>query len=45
VPGQAFFVDGSGQNTIRLAFSRETPEKIEEGIQRLGKVLSLESGV
>jgi len=43
VPGQAFFVDGSGRNTMRLAFSRETPEKIEEGIKRLGEVLSLGS--
>jgi len=40
VPGQAFFVDDSGKNTMRLAFSRETPEKIQEGIKRLGIVLS-----
>jgi 2-aminoadipate transaminase len=42
VPGEAFFVDGSGKNTLRLAFSRETPENIREGIKRLGGVLSLE---
>jgi 2-aminoadipate transaminase len=39
VPGDAFFVDGSGKNTMRLAFCRETPEKITEGIRRLGEVL------
>ena len=39
VPGDAFFVDGSGNNTMRLAFCRETPEKIIEGIKRLGQVL------
>jgi 2-aminoadipate transaminase len=39
VPGQPFFVDGSGANTMRLAYSKETPEKITEGITRLGRVL------
>ncbi|MCT8159119.1 PLP-dependent aminotransferase family protein [Pseudoruegeria sp. SHC-113] len=39
VPGGAFFADGSGRNTLRLSFSRATPEKIETGMQRLGKVL------
>jgi 2-aminoadipate transaminase len=39
VPGEAFFVDGTGQNTIRLAFCRETPEKINESIKRLGAFL------
>jgi 2-aminoadipate transaminase len=39
VPGQPFFVDGSGANTLRLAYSKETPEKISEGIARLGRVL------
>jgi len=39
VPGAAAFVDGGGQNTIRLAFSLATPEKIEEGIQRLAAVV------
>jgi len=36
VPGQPFFVDGSGANTLRLAFSKETETNIEEGIRRLG---------
>ena len=39
VPGQPFFVDESGANTLRLAFSKETPEKITEGIERMCRVL------
>jgi 2-aminoadipate transaminase len=39
VPGSPFFDDGSGKNTMRLNFSNATPEKIEEGIARLGKVI------
>ncbi len=39
VPGQAFFPDGSGANTIRLSFSNSDEATIREGIQRLGNVL------
>jgi len=39
VPGQEFFPDGSGKNTMRLNFSNAAPEKIEEGIRRMGEVL------
>jgi len=39
VPGQEFFADGSGKNTIRLNFSNASPEKIEEGVRRMGEVL------
>ncbi|MGD0309758.1 MAG: PLP-dependent aminotransferase family protein [Acidobacteriota bacterium] len=39
VPGTAFYDDGSGKNTMRLNFSNATPEKIEEGIARLGAVI------
>lgn len=39
VPGNAFYVDGSGNNTLRLNFSNADQEMIEEGIRRLGKVL------
>jgi 2-aminoadipate transaminase len=39
VIGSAFFVDGSGHDTIRLSFSAPTPERIEEGIKRLAGVL------
>ncbi len=39
VPGTSFFPAGDGRNTMRLNFSNATPEAIEEGIARLGKVL------
>lgn len=39
VPGTPFFPTGGGHNTMRLNFSNATPEKIREGISRLGKVL------
>jgi 2-aminoadipate transaminase len=40
VPGQPFYVDGSGANTLRLAYSKEPPEKISEGIARLCAMLT-----
>jgi len=42
VPGQPFFADGSGQNTMRLCFSLATLEELEEGIRRLGTVVKEE---
>jgi len=39
VPGRAFYVDGGGDNTLRLNFSNSDEEKIEEGIRRLAKVI------
>lgn len=39
VPGQAFFADGSGANTIRLSFSCASEEMIDEGIRRLGGLI------
>ena len=39
VPGEFFFVDGSGQNTMRLNFSFSNPEKINDGIARLGRAI------
>ena len=39
VPGANFFSDGSGTGTMRLNYSNSTPERIEEGIRRLGSVL------
>jgi len=39
VPGAPFFVDGSGRNTMRLAFAKENDERIREGIERLAAVL------
>ena len=40
VPGQEFFPDGSGGNTARFNFSNASPENIDEGIRRMGKVLA-----
>ncbi|WP_114390939.1 PLP-dependent aminotransferase family protein [Notoacmeibacter marinus] len=40
VPGQAFFADGSGANTIRLSFSCAGDEMIEEGMARLGRLIA-----
>jgi len=38
VPGAPFYADpADGWNTFRLNFSGATPDKIEEGMQRLGK--------
>jgi 2-aminoadipate transaminase len=39
VPGQEFFPDGSGRNTMRMNFSSTSLENIEEGIKRMGGVL------
>ena len=36
VPGISFFAEGGVHNTMRLNFSYATPEKINEGIARLG---------
>ena len=38
VPGQAFFSDGSGGNTLRLNFSNADEAVIEEGMTRLARV-------
>jgi 2-aminoadipate transaminase len=35
VAGAPFFVDGSGTNTLRLAFSLASPDRIVEGVSRL----------
>jgi len=40
VPGHAFFADGSGANTMRLSFSNADEASIEEGIKRLGRLIS-----
>lgn len=44
IPGQPFYVDDSGANTIRLAFSSESEENIREGIQKLGRFLQTRTG-
>lgn len=40
VPGHAFFADGSGSNTMRLSFSRTDEAGIDEGIARLGRLVT-----
>lgn len=39
VPGNPFYVDGGGNNTLRLNFSNSDEEQIEEGIKRLAKIM------
>ena len=39
VTGDAFYVDGSGQNTLRLSFSAPTPDRIRAGVSRLAATL------
>ena len=39
VPGRAFYIDGGGENTLRLNFSNSDEEKIEKGIMRLAEVI------
>jgi 2-aminoadipate transaminase len=38
IPGGPFFVDGSGRNTMRLTFAKESDSRIREGAARLAKV-------
>jgi DNA-binding transcriptional MocR family regulator len=40
VPGKAFFADGSGANTLRMSYSCANEEMIEEGMKRLGRLIS-----
>jgi len=40
VPGQAFFTDGGGANTLRLNFSNADEERIQEGMRRLSRVFA-----
>ncbi len=39
VPGQAFFADWSGANTLRLSFSCADEAMIDEGIRRLARLV------
>jgi 2-aminoadipate transaminase len=45
VAGEAFFVNGAGHNVVRLSFSAPTPERIDEGVARLGRAVRAELGV
>jgi 2-aminoadipate transaminase len=42
VPGTAFYPDGGRPNTMRLNFSNAQPERIREGIARLGRAMKAE---
>ena len=39
VPGTPFFADGSGRDSLRLAFSKVGDDVIEEGVRRLAGVI------
>jgi 2-aminoadipate transaminase len=39
VPGQSFFADGKGANTIRLNYTSTDASQMEEGIRRMGKLI------
>jgi len=39
VSGDAFYVNGSGQQQIRLSFSAPSPERIDEGVRRLAATI------
>jgi 2-aminoadipate transaminase len=39
IPGGPFFVDGSGRNTMRLTFAKESDERIRTGIAKLAAVV------
>jgi DNA-binding transcriptional MocR family regulator len=38
IPGAPFFVDGSGRNTMRLTFAKESDARIREGVAKLAGV-------
>lgn len=40
VPGDAFYCDGSGTSTMRLSYCTSRPERIREGVARLGRALA-----
>ena len=42
VPGTAFFADGFGSWSMRLAYCYPTPERIREGVKALGGVIRTE---
>jgi len=44
VPGDPFYVDGGGENTLRLNYSNSNPEQIETGIIKLSKAIKKMSG-
>jgi len=44
VPGTPFYPNGGGKNAMRLNYSNAQPDKIKEGIERLGRAMLREFG-
>jgi 2-aminoadipate transaminase len=42
INGTVFHADGSGKDTLRLNFSNESEERIQEGIKKLGNLFKAE---
>ncbi len=42
VPGTGFYADQQGSRNLRLSFCYPTPERIKEGVRRLGEVIRQE---
>ncbi len=40
IPGGPFFIDGSGANTMRLTFAKESDERIRLGVARLREIFA-----
>jgi len=40
IPGQPFFVDGSGSNTLRLSFSNVSDDNIELGLEKISRLIA-----
>jgi DNA-binding transcriptional MocR family regulator len=43
VPGTGFYADGQGRRSLRLSYCYPEPDRIREGVRRLGSVLAAES--
>jgi 2-aminoadipate transaminase len=39
IKGPDFYLDGDGESSLRLAFSYERPDAIDEGVSRLGRLV------
>jgi len=45
VPGQAFYIEGDGRNTMRLSYSEPSPEDIRKGIELLAGIIKERAGL
>jgi 2-aminoadipate transaminase len=41
VIGSAFYVDGSGRDTLRLSFSQPSDAELVEGVKRLARAIEM----